>query len=270
MESYPAYLLENERVSGTFDDYVLENDRIAVTIASDSGRITSLRHKDTGVELVGEEQSAGFTYIETESHTSSAWNIGRYLRELPVDRCLRLERPADGPLRRSVKATWKAADSRIEATYSLDKYQSAVKIEVTADWHGIGGDTVPVLDYRIPLAYRPEDYQYDIPAGSIRRASLHNDVPGLRYGLARRAENPAAILISDSKYGYRGGRQEACTDPHQQLHQSGSLSGEGHPPYYSVVRRLRRGRPEGGADGRGLQPQSLLSALQFPPGHTAA
>ncbi len=204
MESYPAYLLENERVSGTFDDYVLENDRIAVTIASDSGRITSLRHKDTGVELVGEEQSAGFTYIETESHTSSAWNIGRYLRELPVDRCLRLERPADGPLRRSVKATWKAADSRIEATYSLDKYQSAVKIEVTADWHGIGGDTVPVLDYRIPLAYRPEDYQYDIPAGSIRRASLHNDVPGLRYGLARRAENPAAILISDSKYGYRG------------------------------------------------------------------
>ncbi len=203
-ESYPAYLLDNERVSGTFDDMVLENEQVTVKIASGSGRIVSMQDKKSGMEMVGQEDSAGFTYIETETHTSSAWNIGRYIKELPVDRCLRLERPVNGPLRRSVKASWQVSGSKIEATYSLDKYQSAVRIDVRVDWHGIGSDIIPVLDYRIPLAYQPEDYQYDIPAGSIRRASIHNDVPGLQYGLARRAEDPSAILISDSKYGYRG------------------------------------------------------------------
>lgn len=203
-ESYPAYLLDNERVSGTFDDMVLENEQVAVKIASGTGRIVSMVHKASGTEMVGQEAGAGFTYIETETRTSSAWNIGRYIRELPVDRCLTLERQMGGPLRRSVKASWKIGDSKIEATYSLDKYQNAVRIDVRADWHGIGGDMVPVLDYRIPLAYEPVDYQYDIPAGVIRRGSVHNDVPALQYGLARRGENPGAILISDSKYGYRG------------------------------------------------------------------
>lgn len=203
-ESYPAYLLDNERVSGTFDDMVLENEQVTVRIASGTGRIVSMLDKASGTEMVGQEEGAGFTYIETETHSSSAWNIGRYMKELPVDRCLRLERQMGGPLRKSVKATWKIADSKIEATYSLDKYQNAVRIDVRADWHGIGSDMIPVLDYRIPLAYEPVDYQYDIPAGVIRRGSIHNDVPGLKYGLARRAEKPGAILISDSKYGYRG------------------------------------------------------------------
>lgn len=207
-EKYPAYLQEREHVAKMFDDYELENERLAVRIASSSGRIVSLVDKETGAELVGCDRGAGFTYIETETATSSAWNIGRYIREFPVDRCLRTERVADGPLRGSVKVTWQVANSKIETIYSLDKYQSAVRMEVKADWHESGSEIIPVLDYRIPLSYEPEDYQYDIPAGVIRRSALHNDVPGLQYGLARRQENACAILISDSKYGYRAEGQK--------------------------------------------------------------
>lgn len=202
-ECYPVYLQEREHTARVFDDYLLENERVAVRIASSSGRIVSMRDKRSGMEMVGQDTGAGFTYIETEVSSSSAWEIGRYIRELPVERCLKLELLSDGPLRKSVKASWQVANSRLEATYSLDKYQSAVKVEVRVDWHEIGSDIIPVLDYRIPLSYKPEDYQYDIPAGVIRRDSLHNDVPALQYGLARREDNPCAILISDSKYGYR-------------------------------------------------------------------
>ncbi|MCI9337327.1 MAG: alpha-mannosidase [Lachnospiraceae bacterium] len=206
-EIYPVYLQEREHVAKMFDDYTLENERIAVTISAVSGRVTSLRHKDSAVEMVRSEESAGFTYIETETATSSAWNIGRYIRQIPVDRCMRIERIANGSLRDSVKVTWKVANSGIEAVYSLDKYQTAVRMDVKVDWNEAGSDIIPVLDYRIPLAYRPVDYQYDIPAGFIRRSALNNDVPGLQYGLARREEDPCAILISDSKYGYRAAGQ---------------------------------------------------------------
>lgn len=39
-----------------------------------------------------------------------------------------MERLADGPLRKSVKASWQIANSGIEATYSLEKYQAAVEV----------------------------------------------------------------------------------------------------------------------------------------------
>ncbi|MBD5459649.1 MAG: alpha-mannosidase [Lachnospiraceae bacterium] len=210
-ETYPVYFQEREHVARVFDDYILENDRISARIASSSGRIVSVRDKNTGVEMIGQKGGAGFTYIETETASSSAWDIGRYIRELPVERCLKLELTADGPLRKSVKANWQIADSKIEATYSLDQYETAVKVEVKADWHESGSDIVPVLEYRIPLAYEPEDYQYDIPAGVIRRKALHGDVPGLQYGMARRGENPCMVLISDSKYGYRAEGQKLAT-----------------------------------------------------------
>ena len=210
-ETYPVYLQETEHVARMFDDYTIENERIAVTISAVSGRITSLRHKDTGAEMVGAEEGAGFTFIETETATSSAWNIGRYIRQIPVDRCMRIEKTADGgegSLRGSVKAAWKVADSTIEATYSLDRHQKAVRMDVKVDWNQAGSDIIPVLDYRIPLAYEPVDYQYDIPAGYIRRSALNNDVPGLQYGLARQGEGPCAILVSDSKYGYRAAKRQ--------------------------------------------------------------
>lgn len=207
IETYPVYLQERERITRPYDDYQLENEKITVRISASSGRIISLKDKETGAELVGQETGAGFTYIETETATSSAWDIGRYICELPAERCIRIESLADGALRRSVRAVWRIAGSEIEAIYSLDKYQSAVKIEVKVDWHEVGSDIIPVLDYRIPLAYVPEDYQYDIPAGAIHRSAWNNDVPGLQYGMACRTENPCAILISDSKYGYRAAKQ---------------------------------------------------------------
>lgn len=203
-QTYRAYLQEREHVAGTFDDYVLENELVRARIASDCGRLVSLYDREASQELIAEGQSAGFTYIETETATSSAWNIGRYVKDIPVERCLRLEPVADGPLRKSVKAAYQIAGSKIEVVYSLDKYQTAVKMEVTADWHESGSDIIPVLDYRVPLSYETDSFQYDVPAGVLKRKALHNDVPGLQYGMALREEGRCAILVSDSKYGFRG------------------------------------------------------------------
>lgn len=231
-QTYHTYLQEREHVSRFFDDEVLENDRIRVRIDASGGRIVSLWDKRARKELIGEKEGAGFTFIETEKATSSAWNIGRHIKDIPVSRCLHMEKVAEGTLRKSVKAVYQIEKSRIEVIYSLDQHQSAVKMEVTADWHEVGGESIPVLDYRIPLSYPAERFLYDVPAGSLEREALTNDVPALQYGMAlqgecggkentqaaARAEEGgagsqkqdgaarSAILISDSKYGYRGTR----------------------------------------------------------------
>ena len=72
------------------------------------------------------------------------------------------------------------------------------------DWHGIGREIIPVLAYKVPVSYATQDYVYDIPGGTITRTELHNDVPAIRYGLAKNPAGESILLSSDCKYGYRG------------------------------------------------------------------
>jgi len=194
------------RVESTYKDYILENDCIKVRIDLHSGRIVSLVDKSTGDEMIASGVGAGFTYVETEKVPMSAWKIGRYIRSLPMDRCLELSSVDDGGLRQSVKAVYHWNESRIEAVYSLDKDASAVKISVKADWqeHGMDKDHLPNITYHVPVAYKTEEFLYGIPAGAIRRPALPHDVPGQQYGMALGNPKKCAVLISDSKYGYRG------------------------------------------------------------------
>lgn len=203
-EEYRFYYHPFKRTSRDFPDFVLENDQVAVCINSNDGRIASILDKKTGTELIQPGKSAGLTCIETECASSSAWNIGRHLSEAPVDRCLEVRKVVDGQLRSAVKATYTVMSSTAEVTYTLDRNQRGVQVDLKVDWKEIGGQTVPVLDYRLPLAYEAKDYLYDIPAGSIVRPEVADDVPALQYGAALNEKGASAVLISDSKYGYRG------------------------------------------------------------------
>lgn len=197
--SYPSYTNPKDRMSVMYDDIVLENDNIRAVIDASSARIISLTDKTNGKELI-DGSGAGFTFIETECKTSDAWNIGRYIRPIPVDRCISLKKTVSGPLFESVTAEYDVFGSPVKAVYSLDKYSKAVKITADIDWrhHGMTGDSVPVLNYRVPLSCRSDEYLYGIPAGNIKRPALSNDVPAIKYGMADRL-----MLMSDSKYGYR-------------------------------------------------------------------
>lgn len=201
---YRHYFQSSERVSPCFDDLVLENDLLRVVIAADSGRIRSIRQLAGGQEIVAGGSTAGLSAVQTEAATSSAWQIGRYLSQTPVEHCVSMERVADGALRGQVRACYTLAASKAEVTYTLDKHSSALRVDLNIDWHETGGQTVPVLVFRIPLAYPARQYLYDIPGGAIRREPRTNDVPALQYGMGVNESGDSAILISDSKYGFRG------------------------------------------------------------------
>jgi len=214
MERYPIYLnaYRPDRIGRVYDDYILENDQVRASIHRNTGRLVSLVDKKTGAEMIAAGSGAGFTYVETQNMGMTAWTIGRHLEDFPVEHCIEIKPEVDGELRKSIKAVYEVRGNKIEVTYSLDKGANAVKMAVTIDWHdhGVGKKTIPLLDYRIPVAYDTEEYMYDIPVGAIKRRDIHNDVPALLYGMAiRKAEDSSekannAVLISDCKYGYRG------------------------------------------------------------------
>lgn len=204
IETYPVHLQEGNRIAKIFDDYVLENDLISVRLDKGSGRIISLKKQGQGEEMISDGIGAGLSFIETEKRTSSAWEIGRNIKEYPVDRCVKVDKIIGGPLRQSIRAEYEFENSKAEVTYILDQHQSAIRMEMKIDWHEIGKDTVPIFCYRVPLAYHTKEFRYDIPAGYIERDVLNNDVPALKYGMALNQGKPAVLLSSDCKYGFRG------------------------------------------------------------------
>ena len=248
LDSYPVYLQTNEQVTRCYDDVVLENEQTIVTISAETGRIKSLVDKTTGQELIGEGKEAGLVYQETECKTSSAWNIGRAIKNVPVDRCVELSRAVIGELRSSVTAHFTVENSTAEVTYVLEKDQPLVRVELKVDWKEIGKDIIPVLTWQTPLSYQTDAFRYDVPAGSTVRRGINNDVPGLRYG--RQLRNPRfrqQIRLSRTE-----GEPEPDTD--QQLRKPRSLSGTRHPHHYPLGWRSER-RCEGSGRYRNrLQP----------------
>ena len=207
-ETYPAYLQDSEQVARMYDDIVLDNGVVRAVIDAVSGRVKSFVDLASGAEMIAPGQTAGFEYLETERRTSSAWNIGRTLKDIAVDTCTELVQTEKGALRQSVKATFSVqgacrVPSQIEVTYSLTAGSRALQAEVKADWQEQGGDIIPVLAWKTPAAKLTGNFRYLIPAGTKVRGALNNDVPGFA-GAAIREDGQALVLASDSKYGYRG------------------------------------------------------------------
>ena len=206
--SYPAYLKSDERVSRFYDDIILDNGLLRATIDAGSGRVSSLTDLEKGVELVRPGKTAGLEFVETERRSSSAWDIGRALRDIPVDQCVELFATETGALRQSAKAVFSIpggcrTPSKAEVVYSLAAGSRALQIGLSVDWQEQGAETVPVLTWKAPLAQTGGQFRYIVPAGTKLRGALANDVPGIGGAAAPRGDGTALALVSDSKYGYR-------------------------------------------------------------------
>ena len=209
-QTYPVYLQnELEQVARFYDDITLDNGIVRAVIDRASGRVKSFVDLKDSEELLRPGETAGLHFLETERRTSSAWNIGRTLRDIPVDKCVELVKEKQGALCQSAKATFQVAGgcrvpSMIEAVYALEAGSRALRVELKVDWQEQGGETIPVLTWKAPAAQGCGRFRYLIPSGSKLRPALNNDVPGIGGGAALRMDGRALALVSDSKYGYRG------------------------------------------------------------------
>ena len=202
-EEYPFYyqLSTNRQPE---KNIVLDNGIIRARFDYQDGAMISLTDAETGEEFIFPGKKAGFVLVETEKRTSDAWNIGRYLRQFPVNDTLEVVENTNGPLRQGFTLKTRVLKSTITARIYLDKGAKQVTIETEVDWHEITGDTVPVLTYMLPAAYKAQKYLYNVPGGNALREPMDLDVQGLSFVAALRPHEKSAAIFTDCKSGFRG------------------------------------------------------------------
>ena len=199
---YPVYFLPYPAIDPPHGNIVLENEFLRAEFDYTNGALISLKNKADGFEYIETAKAATFVLIDTERATSDAWHIGKYIKITPVTNVTRLN-AGNGNLRSFVAFDANVLGSRIHAEISLDKGSRHLSFKTEVDWNEVGGETVPVLAFALPLSYKCENYLYDVPAGAALRPAMESDVPALSFALAPSGREASAAIINDSKYGYR-------------------------------------------------------------------
>ena len=209
---YKVYFQPEDRSEKPFTNPVLENEYLRAELDLMTGEIISLIDKKDGKEKLRAGDSAGLRYVITERRSSSAWNIGKYIK-IGEPLLTKLMKVSGGELESAVYLEQVVENSKAEVKISLGRNSKALKLDVKVDWNESSAkqdEDVPVLIYRLPLE-GTEKYLCDIPGGTIYRDAQHGDIPGQQYCAAVK-ENRAVALVSDCKYGYRGYKDDLiCT-----------------------------------------------------------
>ena len=200
--SYPFYLQSENRTQRPYQNPVLDNGIIRAEFDFRNGNLISLKSVADGKEYIKHGEYAGVRLITTEKRSSNAWNIGRYLKEEVLSDITEVS-PFGGNLRQEIKIAGKILNSTVNAEIALYKGASSLQVTLNVDWHEVGGETVPVLVYALPLSYQAEQYLQDIPAGTALRPPMEQEVPGNSFALALSGEDKSAGIVSACKYGYR-------------------------------------------------------------------
>ncbi len=202
IESYPVYIRTVTSSNHANENIVLDNGVIRAEFDYTNAALISLKDLATGKEYIKNGRGASFVLIDTEAASSNAWNIGKYQNITSVTRILRIN-GGHGALRQSISFECEIMSSKIKAEVTLDKGARHLTFNTTVDWKEVGGASVPVLAFALPLSYTPETCLYDVPAGVITRNTMDLDVPGLSFALALSKDAKSAGIVNDCKYGYR-------------------------------------------------------------------
>ncbi len=192
------------------DVLTLENDLVKAMFDHETMELVSFTDKATGKELVG-KPSAAFKFVDEGTlHGGSAWVVGDRMRTTNLNRSQKVKvyDKQEGALRQSIKYEMKFGErSHLEVIVTLDTDSRMLEYLVNADFHEVGNEeSWPQLCFEAPFGYTAKAYRYDVPYGILDREPTAHDVPANSFACAlpEDEKNPALILTSDSKYGFRG------------------------------------------------------------------
>lgn len=179
--------IENERLEVICDPAV--NDGAIIITEKDTGYV----HVADGFHMIQEDASRGMT----------AWVLGDPVVDQRV--CgVSMKRTVKGPLYNELKASVRLTE-RSSLTYTIGLAKGSRQVSVDVECHWL--ETMDKTLNRIPQLFFKtmadeccqNEYTYDIPGGVIKRDAAQQDLPGIRFVAGGRM-----MLMSDSKYGYRG------------------------------------------------------------------
>jgi alpha-mannosidase len=186
----------------------LENSALKVIVDKDTGCITSLYDKKSHFEALA--PGACGNQLQTFKDLPKdydAWNIdpGTLDHFTSIDKADSVELVEKGPLQSAIRVTHNWQSSKFVQDITLDAGSDQVDVVNDFDWH----ETHVLLKAAFPLAATSNKATYEVPYGSIERATTRNnsweqaqfEVPALRWADLGDAQHGFS-LINNSKYGY--------------------------------------------------------------------
>lgn len=198
----------------TPDEFVLENSSVRVVLNPQNGALVSFVDRSTGTEYVDPTRTTGvFRYIlEDDAKGMTSWQVGRYMQVNELTGNVKVRYAARGPLYQAVVCTTEFGNSSLKVEIGLRTGSPVLEYSVECDWHEIGrrGKSVPQLAFALPIPFTCTKFRYDVPFGVVERQPQDLDVPANSWALAvpDDASKKSVILMSDSKYGFRGTDRE--------------------------------------------------------------
>ena len=186
----------------------IENATLKVSVDKQTGCITSLYDKRTSFETL----AAGACGNQLQTFKDlpkdyDAWNIdpGTLDHFTPISTVDSVELVEKGPLRSAIRVTRSWQSSKFVQDITLDAGADQVDVVNDIDWH----EDHVLLKAAFPLAATSASATYEMPYGSIQRATTRNntweqaqfEVPALRWADLSDAQHGFS-LINNSKYGY--------------------------------------------------------------------
>ncbi len=188
----------------------LENANLKVVVDKQNGCITSLYDKRTHFESI----AAGGCGNQLQTFKDlpkdyDAWNIdpGTLDHYTPIENVDSVELVEKGPLRAAIRVTRTWQSSKFVQDITLEDGADEVNVVNDFDWH----ETHVLLKVAFPLAATSDKATYEIPYGTIERATTRNnswekaqfEVPALRWADLGDGQHGFS-LINNSKYAYDG------------------------------------------------------------------
>ena len=186
----------------------IENSALKVVVDKQTGCITSLYDKKTNFETLA--SGACGNQLQTFKDLPKdydAWNIdpGTLDHFVAIDKADSVELVEKGPMRAAIRVTRTWQSSKFVQDITLSAGADQVNVANDIDWH----ETHVLLKAAFPLAATSNKATYEVPYGSIQRATTRNntweqaqfEVPALRWADLGDAQHGFSLL-NESKYGY--------------------------------------------------------------------
>ncbi|HET8636986.1 MAG TPA: glycoside hydrolase family 38 C-terminal domain-containing protein, partial [Acidobacteriaceae bacterium] len=187
----------------------LENSNLRVVVDKTTGCITSLFDKKTGFEALAPNSCGNELQLYHDLPKEyDAWNIDPGTYDVPptrLDTADSVELVEKGPMRAVVRVTHHTDKSKFVQEISLAEGSDEVVVTNDIDWH----ETHELLKAAFPLAASSDKATFEIPYGTIERATTRNnswekaqfEVPAQRWADLGDGQHGFS-LINDSKFGY--------------------------------------------------------------------
>ncbi|MBQ7336965.1 MAG: alpha-mannosidase [Clostridia bacterium] len=211
----------DDRYDGYNDeDLIMENNLIKAVFDHRTMQLISLVDKKTGEDLVALPACSYRLIKENTIHGMSSWRVGNYMtvENLNETQKVRVHDINLGGIRKWIRYDLSFGErSKLSVSVYLNDNSNMLDFDTTIDFHEVGSHAtyIPQVNFILPVGYATEKYRYDIPFATLDRPAIEHDVPANSFAAAipnDGEDKTALMLISDTKYGFRGAENAISLD----------------------------------------------------------